>query len=532
MRPPSFWHLVLLAAFLWGGEYLRRDLWDPDEVRYAYVAREMEEDGHWLVPHRSGEYYAHKPPLLFWLTHLACTLTGLPIGRLTARLPGFFAGLLVLWSTARLARRWAGDPAAWPAVLTLSTTYLFWHEIGFARMDGLLLGWTTAALLLLFFNDDAPSFGRPALAWLCMGLGILTKGPVGLLIPAGAYAAARVAAGESRLLKKSHWLWGPLIALAVPGVWLALAAARGAPPGYFRELLFSQNLERAAGDLGHVQPVYYFLYTAPLDLLPWTLALPAALLLLRQSAPGRRLLRRLGGWIGFILVFFTLSVSKRNIYVLGIFPAVAILIGSVWADLETAGFRWARFARSAFLGVLLVGGAGFLIASFLPRLPVPGGALWPSGLAGLAGAAALARARRRPPGRFFPTAAAAFYAVQWTVGLFIYPAMNPLKTPVGLLPAVAEHLPPGRPLLIYRINGEIFAYYSQRRGRVLRSPEELEQAMEREGRGVAVFLQRDWEPLAGRLSAAGPWQPFRSGSKRLVWLAFGTTPAQTTPAAP
>ena len=138
---PAFWHLLLLAAFLWGGEYLRRDCWEPDEARVAYVAREMAQDGHWLVPHRHGEYYAHKPPLIYWLINFFSFATGLPIGRLTVRLPGFFAGLLTLWATARLAERWAGARAAWPAALTLLTTYLFWHEIGFARPDGLLLGW-------------------------------------------------------------------------------------------------------------------------------------------------------------------------------------------------------------------------------------------------------------------------------------------------------------------------------------------------------------------------------------------------------
>ena len=140
MSRPRLLSLFLLAALLWGGEYLRRDLWQPDEARYAYVAREMAQDGHWLVPHRSGEPYAHKPPLLFWLINLASFATALPIGRLTVRLPGFVAGLLTLWATARLAERWSGAKAAWPAVLTLCTTYLFWHEIGFARMDGPLLG--------------------------------------------------------------------------------------------------------------------------------------------------------------------------------------------------------------------------------------------------------------------------------------------------------------------------------------------------------------------------------------------------------
>ena len=523
MRRPAFWHLILLAALLWSGEYLRRDLWDPDEVRYAYVAREMAQDHHWLVPYRSGEYYAHKPPYLFWAINLASRATHLPIGRLPARLPGFFAGTLVLWATARLTERWAGTKAAWPAVLSLCTTYLFWHEIGFARMDGPLLGWTMAAMTLLFLNDEAPSFWRPALAWLCMGMGILTKGPVGLLIPAGAYAAARFAAGEGRMLKKSHWLWGPLLALSLPAAWLGLAWWSGAPHGYLRELLFAQNVERAAGELGHRRPLYYFFTTAPADLLPWTLCLPAAFLILRQDPNRRRLLRRLGGWIGFIFVFFSLVTSKRNIYILGLFPAVAILVGAAWADLATAKFRWARFARGAFILILSLAGPALLIASFLPKLPIAGWSLWPAGLAAILGAVLLWRETRHSAGapRFYFVAAGSFLALQWAIGTFVYPAVNPLKTPGELARVVQERLPADRHLLIYNCNGEILAYYSNRRGEVARDPAALLAAMARDRRGMAVFPKVDFEAWSGPIPLPeGPRGEFRSGSRSYIWLEY------------
>ena len=528
MARPKLLHLFLLAALLWGGEYLRRDLWEPDEARFAYVAREMAQDSHWLVPFRSGEYYAHKPPLLFWLINLASFVTTLPIGRLTVRLPGFFAGLLTLWATARLAERWAGRKSAWPAVLTLCTTYLFWHEIGFARMDGPLLGWTTAALALLFLNDDEPAPWKPALAWLCMGLGILTKGPVGLIVPAGAYATARLAAGEGRLLKKWHWLWGPLIAMSLPAVWLGLAWWTGAPEGYFRELLFSQNLERAAGSLGHRQSLFYFFATVPADLLPWTLCLPAAGLILFGDPARRRLLRRLGGWIGFIFVFFSLIVSKRNIYALGLFPAVAILVGAAWSDLDAARSRWARFARGAFLLLLLGGGTGLLAASFYPKLPIPGWTLWPAGLLALLGGLILWREARwnKPPSNYFLLAALALLAAQWAVGLFIYFAVNPLKTPVEFADAIQDRLPADRPLLIYKINGEILAYYANRRGEVVRTPEELQAAMEREQMGVVIFQKQSFDEWpADAPSLRGTPQEFRSGSRRYIWLEFN----QSTP---
>ena len=43
------------------------DLWNPDEPRYAEVAREMMETGDYLVPHLNGVVYPDKPPFFFWL---------------------------------------------------------------------------------------------------------------------------------------------------------------------------------------------------------------------------------------------------------------------------------------------------------------------------------------------------------------------------------------------------------------------------------------------------------------------------------
>jgi len=356
-----------------------------------------------------------------------------------------------------------------------------------------------------------------------MGLGILTKGPVGLLIPAGAYAAARIAAGEHRLLKKTHWLWGPLIALSLPAAWLGLVWWSGAPDGYFRELLFSQNLERAAGELGHRQPFQYFLKTLPLDLLPWTLCLPAAVLLAARDPSRWILLRRLAGWFAFVLVFFSIVSSKRNVYVLGAFPAVAILMGSVWPDLAAAQFRWARFARGAFMILLLAAGAGALGASFHPKLPIAGWTLWPAGLAALLGAYSLWRELRwvHPPIAFFPLATLTFLSVQWAVSLFVYPAANPLKIPGELARASAALLSPDRPLLLYQINGEILAYYAGRRGEVLWSPKALRTAMKRERSGIVAFDASDFAGWSASSAALpGTPHPFRLGTKRLVWLEY------------
>ena len=524
VRSPAIGPLILLAAVLWSGEMVRRDLWTPDEVRYAYVAREMAKDGHWLVPHRSGEYYAHKPPLLFWLINLGSRITRLPIGPVTSRLPGFFSGILVLWITARLAGRWRGPGAAWPAVLVLCTNYLFWHEVGFGRTDALLLGCSLSALYLLVRNDEAPAGWRPVLAYAAMGLGILTKGPVGFLVPVGAYIAMRLAAGEGRLLKKGHWGWGPLVTLSFPALWLGLAWWTGAPEGFLNEVLFKQNVARAAGELGHEQPWYYFFTNLPVDFLPWTLLLPAAGLALFRDPDARVFRRRLAGWILFIVLFFTLITSKRHIYILAAFPALALLVGGAWEAMARAPGRWVRFGIFSLLGLYVVVGAGCLFAGLHPKLPIPAWTLWPTGLVGGAGAAWLAVELRRRgiTLRIFYTLAVIMLATQWTVGTWIYPAINPLKTPVDLIRVAQEKIKPGHPLLLYKMNGEIYAFYTGRPGRVFWSLPEMETAMRREQSGIAVFEEREWASVRDALSVPGTATSFKSGSKHLVRFEYRT----------
>lgn len=63
-----------LVLFLPGS--LLRDVWGPDEVRYARIAHEMVQSGQWMLPHVNYEVYSDKPPMLFWLIAISATLLG------------------------------------------------------------------------------------------------------------------------------------------------------------------------------------------------------------------------------------------------------------------------------------------------------------------------------------------------------------------------------------------------------------------------------------------------------------------------
>ena len=268
--PGGAFLLILLAALLyWGGEYARRDLWAPDEARFAYVAQEMRDHGHWLVPHRHGVYYAHKPPLMFWMINAAATLfTGGEINAFATRFPCLLGGAASLWSVVMLMRLWGRREQDLAAAAVCATTYLFWKQGAWGQIDMLLCGFQMLALLALFAQDRKASAARAFAAYACMGLAVLAKGPVGFAVPLGAYVAAKLAAGERADLKRRHWRWGPLITLLLPGIWLLLVWINHPPQGYLQELLYKQNVERAEGNYGHSAPFYYFLMYFPLDGLP------------------------------------------------------------------------------------------------------------------------------------------------------------------------------------------------------------------------------------------------------------------------
>jgi len=159
-------------------------------------------------------------------------------------------------------------------------------------------GLQSGAIGLMIFSASAcprRQWWMWAGAYLLMGLAVLTKGPVGVLVPYGSWICYTAAQGEFSLLRKGHLLWGPLLALLPAALWLgAMMRFEPPPPGFLDELLFKQNLGRVDGSFarGHLRPFWYFLKYLPVDFMPWTLLMPVAFLTLirekKTGAPFRR----------------------------------------------------------------------------------------------------------------------------------------------------------------------------------------------------------------------------------------------------
>jgi len=135
--------LALLGALLFLPGLGRRDLWNPDEARYAEVAREMRLLGHWSVPRLNGEVYAQKPPLFFWLILASSGLTGGEVTEVSARLPSALAAIGALLLVFRIGERLFNRRAAWLAAVAFATCFKVLWQGRFGQIDMLLTGLVT-----------------------------------------------------------------------------------------------------------------------------------------------------------------------------------------------------------------------------------------------------------------------------------------------------------------------------------------------------------------------------------------------------
>jgi len=87
--------LVVFTILLYFTNLGQWDLWNPDEPRYAEVAREMVVNGDWVLMHYNGNVYPDKPPLFFWLVGLSSFFFQ-GFTSFSVRLPAAFFGPLTV----------------------------------------------------------------------------------------------------------------------------------------------------------------------------------------------------------------------------------------------------------------------------------------------------------------------------------------------------------------------------------------------------------------------------------------------------
>ena len=322
--------LVLPALLLYPRMGFR--LLEPDEGRYAEIPREMMERGDWLVPRLQGQPYLDKPPLVYWLVMLSYSVCG--VHDWSARLVPALAihGCVLL--TYLFGRRLVSERAAFWGALLLALSPGFTSMGRLLLLDGILALWTTLALFGAFeaLRGDRLRWGWWLLSAAACGLGVLTKGPVALVLLAPPLLLQRWLTGRRFPLVWRDVLVFAGVVLAVALPWYVALSVR--IPGFARYFLWEHNIERFFTAFAHEQGVFYYGPILFGGLLPGALLFislvrflftsKAAALRRRTSELGFLLLS--GGWCVF---FFTLSTCKLPTYILPAYPPLCLALGYV-----------------------------------------------------------------------------------------------------------------------------------------------------------------------------------------------------------
>lgn len=450
-----------------------RELWAPDEPRYAQVSKEIYDTGQFLVMHLCESVYPSKPPLQFWLSGLCGWASGW--SEFAMRLPSLASTLAMAWLTAKLARRlWGALEARLAPAIFLTIGLVLWHG-GRLQIDPLLGLLSTAALFLATREAATSSERRRDLlfAGLLTGLGALAKGPVawflvGLPLLMWRWILPRPPVRVSRSIVAAS------CALSIVPVLAWALAVVAVEPKLAFDLFFRQHVQRATAGTDHVNPPWYFAEYLPALMLPWTLPVLAGFALAWRSWRARRASEPLetglvlaASWLGILFVFFSAITGKRDLYLLPAMPAAALL-ASRWFSVAVQRGRASPWIAAPGPALLALLGAAICAAGFVQsRLPddVPpigwrGAAI---GLPLLAGAMlALVLLKRRRIAASVRATAWALGAAALAAALTLFPEINPLKSARSIALVVAAR--PEQPSHIPCVGEwpEGFRFYSER----------------------------------------------------------------------
>ncbi|MDX1918747.1 MAG: glycosyltransferase family 39 protein [Candidatus Caenarcaniphilales bacterium] len=325
---PDLFQKPLILISLWTFVYLTNlggySLFDLDEALYAALGKGIYLSDQWLIPTFNLNLpFLEKPPLLIWLIVISYKVFGQ--NELAARLPSALAVLV----TAFLLYLWIGNKKrGFEASLIFLSSGLIWFVGRSALMDALLT-MCISGLSLALLNLRKPYAHLSA--GLFAGLGLLTKGPVAILLPGIVwmiYASYRPS--EWKKLKLPGLLLTALLSalIALPWYFMIYQATSGE---FLKEFFLKHNLMRFGGNLGHNAPWFYYLPVLLIGFLPWAVPLFMAFF----SAETKRLKRNstfIYGliWSVVIVLFFSFSSTKLVAFILPAFPALAITSAEIF----------------------------------------------------------------------------------------------------------------------------------------------------------------------------------------------------------
>ena len=344
---------------------------DPDEPFYAETTKEMVDGNEWLTPTIFGERQFEKPVFFYWQAMLARKIFG--GNEFAARVPSAAAATLLVFLTWAFGRRMFSPRAGFCAAIVLGTgvEYVFMARL---MLTDIFLALCISASVFCFWLATEEEEKRDRwmiLHFIASALAVLTKGPIGLLVPTiGSICYLWLTGTRAPWRGKGLFLGlGAWVLIAVP--WYATMFAKYGME-YWHRFFVHENWERLVrAEHSHSNHWYYYLMILVAGSLPWIPLLIAAMVRTVQDIKTDRRMLFLVCWFVPNLIFFTLANSKLPTYAFFLFVTVALVMGHTLDQWISHGFRGkGERILASFLAILqtaLVLGAASVVTRMLPK---------------------------------------------------------------------------------------------------------------------------------------------------------------------
>lgn len=342
------WLVFLLSALLtlpWIG---MGNFYTRGEPREALVAVAMLEQGNFILPFFQGEF-AFKPPMLHWLVALFSLPQGY-VSEMTARLPSALACIVMCCAFYSFVSRRFSPSRSFYASLILMSCFEVHRAAMTCRVDMVLTMFVVLAFLALYRWYEKGYKGMPWLASLAISGAILTKGPIGAILPCFALFVFMLFYREkwSRIILSLVKV--SVLSVIIPLVWYVAAYRQGGD--VFMRLVMEENFGRFLGKMSYESHEHSFLINFAMiasGMLPWSLLVVLGIVTAKwgKLKSGKKWVKE--QWLRFraanpmivfsvvaavcVFVFYCIPASKRSVYLLPMYPFMSLLVANYMVDL-------------------------------------------------------------------------------------------------------------------------------------------------------------------------------------------------------
>ncbi len=326
------WSILLITSASVLGFQLNYPLFEPDETRNAQIALNVLENNQWMALELNQTHYWDKPPLMAWATALSYQMLG--ISAVASRMPGVIMMMACIIVVLFAGKRIVGFRAAWMgAMLTLLSCGIPFAG-RFLTMDSALTLFATATVLSVYTGSFDGRFRKAwwIVAGICTGLGLLSKGPVMLVICLPPVILFSWLTGTPIFNKTRRIAYWAIPCLLIAGPWYI--GTMIATPDFVTHFLWKHNFVRFTTAFNHRQPFWFFVPVILVVMFPASQLLWTAIKFLATRKPEVRVLRsQAHGYLLIVplwlFVFFSLSQAKLPTYIFPAIPTLCLLIGAI-----------------------------------------------------------------------------------------------------------------------------------------------------------------------------------------------------------